>query len=545
MVRNVGDERDGVARDASTGVRYEAIVDAVGDGVYELDAHGNFVRVNEPVVSVTGYDREKLLGANVSLLLSESDIARTVSAMQDLSDEAGPDVATVEVDVHTADGSTIPCEIRLALLETDGEITGSVGVVRDISAHEQRTRELEKQRRELERLSTLSTAIQDVVEALVTADDRGDLERLVLDHLVAGGRYDVAWMGRHSHPDGTLTPTRVAGAPETFLNRVVRSDATDFTTGPFAPLDRGEIVVLDPAAAPVPAAERVDGDERIMAANVKFDTNVHGFLAVHADRPEGFGSRERETFRSFGETVGLAITALERKRGLLADAVVEVELRSRSAAEATFGDAVDEGDRVTVEHVVPLDNGGYLLYVSVIDFPAEQFRAAVATSQLHESTVELDAGGPQRTFQVRLSSLPLLADLAEHGCCVGDVSLCDGRIQFTVQFPHGVAVSQVVGPLAEEHPVDITAQHSTRRGEPSLAQFRTATNPLTDRQCAAIEAAYAAGYYDSPRSATAREVADGLGISQSTLSEHLRVAERKLLSAVFDRDGDARAARDG
>ena len=39
------------------------------------------------------------------------------------------------------------------------------------------------------------------------------------------------------------------------------------------------------------------------------------------------------------------------------------------------------------------------------------------------------------------------------------------------------------------------------------------------------------GYYDVPRDATAKEVASEVGLDDSTVSEHLRRAERNLVSS--------------
>ena len=58
---------------------------------------------------------------------------------------------------------------------------------------------------------------------------------------------------------------------------------------------------------------------------------------------------------------------------------------------------------------------------------------------------------------------------------------------------------------------------------------------LTDRQREVLAAAYEAGYYDYPRRATQDEVASTLGISGSTVAEHLRHAEAALVAAALGR----------
>lgn len=58
---------------------------------------------------------------------------------------------------------------------------------------------------------------------------------------------------------------------------------------------------------------------------------------------------------------------------------------------------------------------------------------------------------------------------------------------------------------------------------------------LTDRQREVIAAAYQLGYYDQSRQIDGDGLADRFGVSRSTIHEHLRTAERKLLTGVFDR----------
>lgn len=56
---------------------------------------------------------------------------------------------------------------------------------------------------------------------------------------------------------------------------------------------------------------------------------------------------------------------------------------------------------------------------------------------------------------------------------------------------------------------------------------------LAPEQLEVLETAYNMGYFDVPRQASATDVADALGIAQSTLSERLRVAERNLLELIY------------
>ncbi|NKE37729.1 helix-turn-helix domain-containing protein [Natronococcus sp. JC468] len=56
---------------------------------------------------------------------------------------------------------------------------------------------------------------------------------------------------------------------------------------------------------------------------------------------------------------------------------------------------------------------------------------------------------------------------------------------------------------------------------------------LTEEQLAVLETAYDHGYFDIPREASATDLADELGVAQSTASERLRTAERTLLELIY------------
>lgn len=78
--------------------------------------------------------------------------------------------------------------------------------------------------------------------------------------------------------------------------------------------------------------------------------------------------------------------------------------------------------------------------------------------------------------------------------------------------------------------IDVTVQNAgpyTPGGEDLLS-------PLTDRQLEVFQTAVDQGYYDVPRNATHKDIADNLGCAPSTVDEHLRKAEARVVSALVD-----------
>lgn len=61
----------------------------------------------------------------------------------------------------------------------------------------------------------------------------------------------------------------------------------------------------------------------------------------------------------------------------------------------------------------------------------------------------------------------------------------------------------------------------------------TALDTLTDRQLEILETAFDLGYFEVPRNVSTDEVANELGLDPSTVAEHLRRAERNLLSELL------------
>jgi len=81
------------------------------------------------MVEMTGYSRDELLGEPYSLLFSEIDAEHEMERLQDRED----DLVTFESVLRSSDGRTIPCELRVSRLLTEGDCQGTVGIVRNLS----------------------------------------------------------------------------------------------------------------------------------------------------------------------------------------------------------------------------------------------------------------------------------------------------------------------------------------------------------------------------------------------------------------------------
>lgn len=110
-----------------------------------------------------------------------------------------------------------------------------------------------------------------------------------------------------------------------------------------------------------------------------------------------------------------------------------------------------------------------------------------------------------------------------------------GTLRLVFHAPDFDRLQTVVGELRDRFP-DVDIQRLVRaptEGAPRDTVF-VDRGKLTDRQLEVLRAAYELGYFEQPRAANATEVAEKLGITQSTFSEHLLAAQSKLFADVLE-----------
>ncbi|RQG94610.1 PAS domain-containing sensor histidine kinase [Natrarchaeobius chitinivorans] len=147
--------------------RYEQTIETIWDGVATVDADGRFVMVNDTFCEMSGYDRDELLGAHVTLVHDETVDVRAEELNEDVVAESA-EYASLEFDIETDGGDTIPVEGRFGpyVLE-DGSI-GRTGVVRDISERKERERAFEQRARQQQ-------AVADLGQFALESDDLDEL----------------------------------------------------------------------------------------------------------------------------------------------------------------------------------------------------------------------------------------------------------------------------------------------------------------------------------------------------------------------------------
>jgi len=156
-------------------------VDMVDDGIYQLDAEGRFVAVNDAIVELTGYAREELLGEHASVVLVEEDVDRIQHEIYRRLDDEDSRDDPIEFAARTADGDPIPCELELQLLVENDAFQGSMGAVREVTRDAQVERGLRQEQDLVERIVETSPVGIIVVNAdgeVTFANERAEADAL-------------------------------------------------------------------------------------------------------------------------------------------------------------------------------------------------------------------------------------------------------------------------------------------------------------------------------------------------------------------------------
>ncbi|WP_433632321.1 PAS domain S-box protein [Halomicrococcus sp. NG-SE-24] len=370
---------------------------------------------------------------------------------------------------------------------------------------------LASQRAELAELNRINAVIREVDRALVRATTREAVGDSVVERLTDGGPYEHACIverGAGGDVRSEAAAGETSGDPEAVATRAA---------------DAGRVVVEE-------------GGEDLAAIPLEYHETAYGVLVVTADRASAFDDRERTVLVELGETIAYAIAAVESKKALVSDAVVELEFAVSAAADHFFVDVPKHADCAFEFRSATVTAGGSMLYyLTVSGASPEQLIERVRSFDEVERVRVVDAHDDGGLIEVVNDDALVLA-LADHGATLTSASAGPDGARAVVELPVDADVRGAAETIERYYPsVELLAQRERDRVGTTPRHMRTALDEaLTDRQRTALEAAHLAGYFEWPRASTAEEVAESLGVTAPTFHQHLRRAESKLLDAFLE-----------
>ncbi len=495
-----------------------------------------FIDVNENALEYYGVDSKEALFENYAQLLTEESYELFVSQFVALAD--GQTDLSMETSIRTLEGDRKDELVHIAIPAAYADDWSRVYVsATDITRQKEYERELERQREQLAALDELNDVVRGITEAVIEQSTREEIEQVVCERLAASESYEFAWVVAGDSPT-RLQPRTEAGI-EGYLDDGSPAPDPDRKSPTRKAVETGEIQVsqnlaTDADGGPLSQYARAHGYRSVATIPIVHKGTLYGVIGVHSGRPGAFAQEERAVVGQIGEVVGHAIAALNRKRALLNEEFLEIDVRISDLLGSRDIPVRSHGT-ITFDRRVPVGDGMYLLYGTA---PADDMDLLHMLGERlpHWGDLQvIDETDGQVRFEQECPNPPMSSTVAEHGGYFEDARIEDGTYRATIYFPPGRDVRAMFDDLRDTYPgLDVVSQRQVRREDPSPRRLLDSLpEKLTERQRAALEVGYYGGFFEWPRDMSGEEVAESLGVGASTFHHHVRKGEKKLLDAVF------------
>ncbi|RDZ62680.1 PAS sensor protein [Haloferax sp. Atlit-12N] len=510
---------------AESEARYRTLVENVRDAIF-VARDGAVVLVNEAATTLTGYDRAALLAGDiVETVVHPDDRVR----VRDALDLSAPQ--SLDIRIRTRGGETRHCILDVDHVIDDG-LPGTIGVLRDITAQVHHQRRLERERDTKE-------AIREI---LVRHSSRMEVAEAFCRYIGSDPETAVAWVGERT-AGGGLDPLAVEGdgsylraASVLDADAAVRRDSSEpsltaFREGATVVRAVGDERAPDDGWTTAAAAASI---ETAVAVALRYGGVDYGVLGVYNRGAND--DRERRRLEELAETLSYALSTAESREALVADEVVRVRLsvRDDEAGILAVGDALG-GDAELVVHTV-LPRGDSERYFVTVRGATEAAVTDALASIDGVTPGDVTAGEGVVRAQFDTVAPSLGTAIADAGGVLHRIVVAAGEATVVVDLPRRRPAGPFVEALAAAFDSVVMTARNHRSVESDIGASVLAG--LTDRQRESLEVAYRTGYFERPKRRSAAEVAEAIGVSRSTFTQHLRAAQRKVFAELFDGERD-------
>lgn len=401
---------------------------------------------------------------------------------------------------------------------------------------------LEAQTETLERLDRINAVIRDIVQGIVHASTRTEIEHAVCERLATSGPVRFVWIGAHDALTQTLTPRARAGVEDGYLDSVaITTDDSPTGQGPVGTAIRTrDLQVVEDAVQDLPhgpwrEAALQRGYRAIASIPLVYADTLYGVLTMYADEPGIFTDQEQAVLAELGETIAHAINAVESKQALISDRVVELEfqVRDREMMLLDLTAAVD--CTATVESVIPRMDDRLRVFFSTRGASVDEVLAYAEQALAIDELTLVTEREADCVFECTLRGPSLVSFCLEHGVLLQTLTADRGEGQVLVELSSDANVRGFAEQFQARYPETtlVASREAERSVQTRQAVQATLDERLTDRQAEVLRTALFSGYFESPRESSGRDVAATLDIAQPTFNHHLRAALRKVLTLLY------------
>jgi PAS domain S-box-containing protein len=507
------------------------------------------IYANAAFEELTGYTEAESLARNCDFLQSEDSDPNAIAEMSRAL--AREDPVSVEIQNYDKDGEQFWNRVDIApVYGENGDVTHYVGfqldVTERIEAEREARRQAEKARAERETVEALLARIDglvtDVNSGLLSAEDRGTVERAVCERLVEADEYALAWVGDPAPASSTVEPNTWVGSdcPASFS---VTLDGKDPVARAIA---TGELQVLgertDDRAGTLAEYADIVGEpvSAIAALPLQYGDVSYGVLVVALEAGASLSEPERRVLSAVGQSTAMALHDLTSQRLLASDEVIELEFILDSSGgedSAPFFVALSRRLDAAFTHVgtVARDEGPTTLFFQTGADPGD-VDAVLDGGDDVVDVATVTSGANRSVLEFTVESSPLVGLLLDRGGRITDMRATGGLGEVTVEIPPEAQPRAVVESVEDRFSgADLRAYREHERPADTNQDVRVRIDDrLTDRQETALRTAIVGGFFEWPRDSTGEDLAETMDIGRSTFHQHLRAAQRKVFSELYE-----------
>ena len=421
------------------------------------------------------------------------------------------------------------------LVETLGATT------RSALNYSERERELREQRQKLQEIELLNEQIRDITHTIVKADSRTELEQSVCERLIASDAIEFGWIGNVDLENKSVTPRAQAGTGGNYLDSV--------------PLTLGESTDPEPSVQALQSRDACTssniatniqhGDWRSTAVERGFRSALsvpliyrdafYGTLTVYSRTTSVFSGALESVLQELCDLIAHASAAIEQKEALQATQATELEFEVRDKASLFCRLATVLECNIDLERVLSQEGKSTLAFIRVANgTPEELLKEAERLEEIDSCRLIEQANN---TFiQLRITEPCIGSVLSGRGLILRQLFADSTRCRLTVEVPKSFDTRRAVNIVMSryEDAQLLAKRESDASFESEDQSYNITLDALTPRQREVVETAYRSGYFDSPRRASGKELAEAFDFSNSTFHEHIRKAEQTLFKNLIE-----------
>jgi PAS domain S-box-containing protein len=127
----------------------ESLIKNAPDPVFVTDLEGKITLANDAVSQLLGFRTDEVVEQSVSRFIGPEETRQFTAALREVVERGVSRNASL--NPRTASGELIPTTLNAsALRDTDGDVTGAIGILRDMRAYEKVVHDLEQSKAELQ-----------------------------------------------------------------------------------------------------------------------------------------------------------------------------------------------------------------------------------------------------------------------------------------------------------------------------------------------------------------------------------------------------------